>query len=365
MSSFAITKRRSFPWILAFGYFTVHGLLLFTYKFLDDRSHSRSGTALVRLIEELTAAYAAACLIPLAIKFARRFRPRWNNWPQRLPLHLGALIIFSAAHTSLIFLARRLLFGAIGLGTYNYGILPIRYAMELANDALFYWLLIIIVYLFDHYRESHQRELQTAHLQASLSHAQLQGLRLQLQPHFLFNALNTISSVIYENVELADRMIARLSELLRITLDNSESQEVTLKEELRLLDLYLEIMRVRFEERLFVSLNVSPETEKALVPQLILQPLVENSIKHATDPQSGSVAIHVDARKENGSLLLEVSDNGPGIKCETDGNINRGVGLPNAAERLRQLYGTSQNFNVTNATNGGLKVQIKVPFHTA
>jgi len=165
-------------------------------------------------------------------------------------------------------------------------------------------------------------------------------------------------------VELADRMIANLSDLLRLTLRNPPSQEITLKEELELLDRYLEIMRARFEERLVVNLFVEPGTREALVPQLILQPIVENSIKHATDPSSGTITIDVCTKRENGSLLLEITDKGPGIKIDPKSTMNDGIGLSNTAERLRQLYGLAQSLTLSNGVKGGLMVRVQVPFHT-
>jgi LytS/YehU family sensor histidine kinase len=177
--------------------------------------------------------------------------------------------------------------------------------------------------------------------------------------------LNTISSVIYEDVERADRIIAHLSDLLRLTLRNPPSYEVTLEAELELLDRYLEIMRARFEERLVVNVFVAPGTKEALVPQLILQPLVENSIKHAADPSSGAVTIDLCARRENGSLLLEISDQGPGMDSHQHPILNEGVGLSNTAERLSQLYGEQQSLTFANGDRGGLIVRVQFPFHTS
>ncbi|HYY59057.1 MAG TPA: histidine kinase [Pyrinomonadaceae bacterium] len=356
--------RRKAAWLVGFGFFTATGLLFFSYRYLDDLAREKTGTFGERLIEEMTGAYAAALLFPLVLRVARRFRLDWRNWLRLLPVHLLALLLFSVLHTTLNWLSRDLLFRLSGLGPYDYGIMPIRYLMELANDAIVYCLFVALIYLFDYYRESRDQEVRTAQLEARLTQAQLQALRLQLQPHFLFNALNTISTVIYEDVRLADRMIARLSDLLRLALRNSSAQEVTLQEELEFLNLYLELMRARFEERLVVHFHVEPEAEKALVPQLILQPLVENSIRHAALPASGTVMIDVSARRSNGALLLEVSDNGPGIRKERQAVTGDGIGLSNTAERLSQLYGSEHRFSLQSSPGGGLLVHVEVPFHT-
>lgn len=365
----ASTMRPTAVWLLRLGFFTAIGLLIFSYRYLDDLARARSGTFSVRLIEELTGAYAAALLFPLVVRVARRFRLQYHNWLRRLPVHLSTLLVFSALHTTLNWLSRELMFRLAGLGAYDYGIMPVRYLMELANDAIVYCLFVALVYLFDYYREARDREVRTAQLEARLTEAQLQALRLQLQPHFLFNALNTISAVIYEDVQLADQLIARLSDLLRLTLSRSRAQEVTLQEELEFLNLYLELMRARFEERLTVRFDVEPETRAALVPQLILQPLVENSIRHGASQQGGAVTIDVCARRANGALHLEVSDNGPGIKPgqmrEVAGAEDTGIGLSNTVERLNQLYGEAQSFSLQTSEAGGLLVRVRVPFRTA
>lgn len=349
---------------LAIGVFTALGLLFFSYKYLDDLARARTGTFSRRLIEEMTAAYGVALLLPLLVMFARRYRLESRNWLRRLPVHLLALVIFSLSHTTLNALSRYLLFPLAGLGSYDYGILSIRYLMEFSSDAIIYCLLVAFVYLFDYYREARERELKMAQLETSLTQAQLQALRLQLQPHFLFNALNTISSIIYEDVQAADQMITRLSDLLRLTLRSSQSQEVTLREELDFLNLYLEIMRARFEERLIVRLDVEQGIQDALVPQLILQPLVENSIRHGAEPHSGVVTIGVCAKRENEMLLLEISDEGAGIVKDKQAVPCDGVGLPNTAARLNQLYGAAHHLTLRNSDGGGFQVKIQIPFHT-
>jgi LytS/YehU family sensor histidine kinase len=237
--------------------------------------------------------------------------------------------------------------------------------MEFFNDVINYCTIIALIYLFDHYRQSRDREVRTAQLEARLAEAQLQSLRLQIQPHFLFNALNTVSSLVYENPKAADEMITRLSDLLRLSLRNSGGQEVTLREELNILGLYLDVMRARFDERLMVSIEAEAGTADALVPQLVLQPLVENSIRHGADPDSGRVKIDVRAARDNGSLLLQVSDNGPGIAQKEMAVAAGGIGLSNTARRLDQLYGAAHEFKMSDGPRGGLLVEVKVPFRTS
>jgi two-component system, LytTR family, sensor kinase len=349
--------------LLIFAYFTATGLLLFGYRALDDLARERSRRRLVIFIEEMTGAYAAMLLLPLLVRFARRFPIQKSNWLRRLPAHLAAMMSFSFLHTSLMAVSRDVLFPLAGLGTYDYGLMRFRYLMEFSNDTIVYCLLVSFVYLFDHYRRARDREVETAQLETQLAQAQLQALRLQLQPHFLFNTMNTISSLVYDNPRAADEMIAHLSDLLRLTMRDNGAQEVTLEQELKLLDLYLDIMRVRFEERLVVRIECDAELRHALVPQLVLQPLVENCIRHAADPETGGVQITVRARHESGALLVEVSDNGPGVG-EQLATARGGIGLTNTAARLRQLYGGPHGLTLANGEGQGLTVTLKLPLHS-
>jgi two-component system LytT family sensor kinase len=339
-------------------------LLLFSYRYLDDLANAKTGTFAIRFIEQSTGVYSGTLLFFLVAKFVRRFRLNRRNWWRMLPVHLLGIVALSVVHTTFMASSRRVIFLLAGMGEYDYGIMPIRYVMEFANYALWYATWVMLLYLFDHYRASREQELRTAHLEAQLAQAQLQALQAQIHPHFLFNALNTISTVIYEDVPAADRMIARLSDFLRLALNASNSQEVTLREELNFLNLYLDIMRPRFEERLQVEFEIEDGIEEALTPKLILQPLVENSIKHAVDPDSGSVRIAVRAARKNGHLRVEVEDDGPGLVAAVQSATNHGIGLSNTARRLEQLYGADQEFAMRNADRGGLLVSIKLPYHS-
>ena len=339
-------------------------VLFFLYHYLDDVAREHSGTFTVTLIEEFTGVYSVAVLFLFVVPFTRRFRIDHRTWHTTIPIHLIAALVFSLIHTSVMALSREVIFRVAGLGAYDYGIMPVRYLMEMANDIFLYSVGITLIHLWDHYRESRERELKTAQLEAQLARAQLQALQGQVHPHFLFNALNTISSVIYEDVEAADTMISRLSEFLRHTLNASRSEEVTLDDELRFLNLYLDIMRPRFEDRLDVEFHVEKGIGEALVPNLILQPLVENSIRHAANPVTGEVHITIAAARDNGTLRLDVKDNGPGLD-RTPASRENGLGLANTTNRLEKLYGTSQTVSMRNADDGGLQISVLLPFHTA
>jgi LytS/YehU family sensor histidine kinase len=204
--------------------------------------------------------------------------------------------------------------------------------------------------------------LHQARLETSLAEAQLQNLRLQLEPHFLFNSLNAISAAIYENPRIADEMIGRLSELLRQLLKQDATQEVTLAREIELLELYTRIMEARLESRLSFSVEIEEKARQVLVPQLILQPLVENAIRHGMNLVSMRFDISVKGRLESGGLTLAVRDHGPGLPTGLPPDrLIRGIGLRNTAERLERLYGARQSVRIENADGGGTVVELRVP----
>lgn len=356
---------RKTAWFLVFLGFTTLGFLNFEYRYLDDLARSHPHTFGMRIFEEMTGAYSALLLFPGLVWAVRRIRVRRDNWWRTLPLNLLTMVAFSVCDTTLMSISRSLLAPVFGLGQYDYGIMLYRYPMEFANHVFSFWVLVGVIYVVDSYHEARNRQVATAELEARLAEAQLQNLRLQLQPHFLFNALNTISSVMHEDVNCADAMLAQLSDLLRRTLRAANSQEVPLEEELAMLKSYLAIMEARFGDDLRVDFAVEPALSDVLVPQLILQPLVENSIRHGRDAQSSRVDVHVRARRDNGNLLLQVSDNGPGIVDLEKGEWRKGVGLSNTEERLEGIYGTDHQFLLENSAGGGLTVSVRLPLRTA
>ena len=206
---------------------------------------------------------------------------------------------------------------------------------------------------------------QSERLQVRLDQAQLQALKVQLQPHFLFNTLNTITALVHTDPAAAERMVSGLSELLRFSLGSAGEQEVTLERELEVLRHYLEIQQVRFHDRLSVAFDVDAEAERAYVPNLILQPLVENAIKHGVGPRAAAGHIGIAARHRGDVLTLEVSDDGVGER--TDVPRREGVGLGNARARLKSLYGDAHLLELgPNAAKGGrgFRVYIEIPYRT-
>ena len=182
--------------------------------------------------------------------------------------------------------------------------------------------------------------------------------------HFLFNTLHTLSSLVYQDARAADKMIRQLSDLLRMAMANADVQEVTLREELDFLDIYLEIMATRYRDRFEVHRDIASETLDALMPNLILQLLVENAIKHGIEKTAGKGTIHICTKKDGQKLVVEISDNGPGLAGSLEQAMQKGMGLRNTVTRLQQLYGENQHLRFESLPENGLKISLAVPFHT-
>ena len=351
---------QKFVWSAALSLFTITGFFRFTYKYFDDVAHRESGTFLGRLIDEATGTYAAAALFVAIVAIVWRFPLDRPGWRQRIPVHVAVMVAYSITHTTMLYVSRSIISHALGAGPYDYGYLPARYLMEFGNDAVSYLYFLALITLYRYYRTTRQRELRTAQLERGLAQAELRNLRLQLQPHFLFNALNTISSTMYEDPRSADRMVGQLSQLLRLSLRTSQEQEVPLRYELEVLECYLGLMRARFGKRLTTTVVTEPETLDARVPSLLLQPLVENAIRHGNASHASGGAIEVNVKRVGSMLDIDIADDGPGVPNGTD-VYGRGVGLSSTRDRLRLLYGTAHRFEAGNR-NGGFAVSIALPF---
>ncbi|MBL9137310.1 MAG: histidine kinase [Verrucomicrobiales bacterium] len=233
-----------------------------------------------------------------------------------------------------------------------------------ALDVLVYWSLVGVCQAITNFRSSQERGRRAAELEARLNRAKLQALRVQINPHFLFNTLNSIAALVYVNPRAADEMLGDLSALLRRSLDSMEDQEVTLAQELDFVGVYLAIEQKRFGGRLQLEQIVPDDLRKALVPALLLQPLVENAVRHGIEPQRGPGLISIEAKREDHHLHLVVRDNGRGLKvADVNGSVRAGIGLANTQARLQGLYGPSQRFSFGKAEPQGWRVDIHLPFH--
>jgi signal transduction histidine kinase len=307
-------------------------------------------------------------LAPVAL-WLRRRRPLERGALKRaLPAHVVAVVLLCAAHSGVVLLTTWLIMHAGQPFTDQRLTVLLTYwwVRDLPFCALFYGLILGIGSALDYYRQFRERQLRESQLEAQLAQAQLQMLKMQLHPHFLFNTLNGITGLVRDHDnDAAVQMLVGLSDLLRQTLDNSGKQETPLGEELEWLELYLRLQRVRFSDRLQVSVNATAETLDALVPNLITQPLVENAIRHGLAPRAAPGSVLLSARQVNGRLELRVCDDGVGLPEGWRMASGKGVGLLNTEARLRQLYGSDFTFEARNREQGGVEVLLDIPLRLA
>jgi two-component system, LytTR family, sensor kinase len=297
---------------------------------------------------------------PLVLWLARQFPLERHRWIASALIHLGAGAAISLLLLALYVLIMSLL--GFDLGPQSFlNVFRGQLVTSFHSEFLTYWMIIGLSQGIDYYRKYRERELRALQLEARLAHAQLDALKMQLHPHFLFNTLNSISVLMSEDVVAARRMLTRMSDLLRTSLENVGKHEVSLREELDFLKNYLEIEQTRFQDRLAVRMEIEPEVLDARVPNLILQPLVENAIRHGVAPRAQQGLIEISAAREDGMVRLRVRDNGPGLRSQPE-NLTPGIGLSNTQARLKQLYGVEHRFEIKDANGGGLEVDIVIPF---
>ena len=314
------------------------------------------------LVLNLALWYVPAALIGPIFRIAARVRLDSDRWFRALLTHSLAAVAFSVTHTVVMLGARMTLWPELRMmpapAVLNYA--QSNYLRNLDWTLMTYAAVVGLSYALDYYRESQARALKAAHLETSLMEARLKTLEAELHPHFLFNTLHAISTLLHTDPEAADRMIARLSDLLRLTFDRSGAAHVPLKEELEFLQKYLEIEQIRFRDRLSVKFDIDPETLDAEVPRLILQPLVENAIKHGVSPKSGQGLVQVSAKCKDAGIWIEVRDNGVGLSKNARARFTNGVGLSNTRARLDCLYGDGHRLDFADGS-GGLAVQMLIP----
>jgi two-component system LytT family sensor kinase len=361
MTAKTISQRSWLKWILIGA-----GWTLFAFFFASEVAVNRAylgrpvnfGRALTVW---LVCAFLWFAATPLILWLARRFPLERHRWLQSVLVHLAAGSTLSFVLLGLYVLIMSLL-----------GLEPDRQTFlqtfrnqlvgSFHSEVLTYWMVIGLCHVVDYHHKYRERELRASQLETRLAQAQLDALKMQLHPHFLFNTLNSISVLMTEDVVAARRMLTQLSELLRASLENVGAHEVSLRDELEFLKNYLQIEQTRFQDRLTVRMEIESAALDAQVPNLILQPLVENAIRHgiARRAQPGLIEIH--AARENGMVRLQVRDNGPGLGSVSHENLIKGIGLSNTESRLKQLYGSAHNFEINDRSGGGLEVVITIPF---
>jgi signal transduction histidine kinase len=306
-------------------------------------------------------------IVPLAIALAQMLPAAQGHRLRNLAIHSLIALAVGAVHPYAYVLAYSLATQprwAIAVARFSLPYVHYWYMQDLLMAVLAYAMTAAATYAFLYYRSFQQGQLRAAQLQAQLANANLTALKMQLHPHFLFNALHSISALQMTDREAAQKMTALLGDFLRMTLRDLDRQEIPLRQEFEFLRRYLAIEQLRFGSRLRFSVEAVPEILDAAVPQLILQPIVENAVRHGIAPYGCGGEIAVSAVRDGQRLLLTVQDSGPGILEERlQAPSPSGLGLANTRARLSQLYGEAQHLKLENLSGGGFRVQIEIPFH--
>lgn len=359
--------RRRVPAMILVGFWTVVGLIYVVARYAAHAVRGTdfgAGQALWTMAGWYT--WVPASLIALAL--ARHVRIGRDTWYWALPLHTvaaaGNSLLASLLYTGMRATAAR--FGGAPIddaGTYVRDV----FLGSVALDSLLYLTILVAVHAFEYYRRYSAERLRTARLTAELTEARLQALKMQLHPHFLFNTFNTISMLVRRRRQAqAVEMIASLSSFLRYVLDHTDLQVVPIDEEINLLNSYLAIEHIRFGDRLTARVEIAPDVHQALVPTLLLQPLVENAIRHGVEPVERPGTVTVVVRRRDEVLDIVVSDDGLGLQDDWLRSPGFGTGLRNTKARLERLYGPDHTLSLRRAAEGrGTTVALSIPFRTA
>jgi len=369
-----MSKRRLLIWLLFVSLTTLLGIFdalrsyAASYSPVTGRYYLEWNTSLAW---NVTSWNLWILLAPLVLRLGQRFSFDGRNWRRRALALMAAGVFFALAHSALVVFIN---FFIIKRDDDLAGFLQFKYfvlMLDVLLGILVYGLILAFSQAINYYKQYRGEELRTSQLRTQLAQAQLQALKMQLHPHFIFNALHSISANL-RDTESARSMIARLGDFLRLTLANAGAQEVTLKQELDFLRCYLDIEQARFRERLTVEMEIEPETWDARLPNLILQPIVENAIKHGIAPRRAPGRIEVRACRLNGHLQVQIQDNGRGLRNSQNGEASNatasetfthGIGLATTRARLEHLYPAAHRLQLRNAPEGGLVVTLEVPFN--
>jgi two-component system, LytTR family, sensor kinase len=356
--------RRLRGFLVATGLATAIGLLFAAQWVLSGSVVGNAVTWPYALAWVLPDWYLWAALCPLAFALAARFPVTAGARAHAAILHIALGTAISVFHAGLFALVTwRLPWASIA--HLSLGQLAANLVRKKGlTNLLVYFLLVGVEHALAFRRREAERALRASRLEGELARAHLQTLRMQLHPHFLFNALHAISELIHRDTRAADRMVSRLGDMLRATLESDGKDEVPLRHELDLLERYLDIERVRFRDRLEVSVEIAPDCLDAAVPSLILQPLVENAIHHGIASRPGASRVEIRAERTGASLVLRVSDDGLGLSPDAPAPPP-GIGLSNSRARLAQLYGQRQRLELRNGHGRGLEVILEIPYTAA
>jgi two-component system LytT family sensor kinase len=365
-----VTERRTTgsaaraTWLLVAGAWCVYGVAASVLQDVATATIGRHMPAWRGFVVQMPLAATWALLTPAIVALARRFPLGRATWLRHGAVHLLGSAVAVVVVDAVGSLVWPLLPGDI--------VAPLPFTTRLgrlvvlwyASDSLLYWTVVAVAHVRAAVRRAAERELRASQLEGQLAQARLSALQMQLHPHFLFNALNTVGALVRTgDGDAAVTVVARLGDFLRRVLDGAGTQLVPLERELELVTGYLDIERIRFGERLRVRVDASPEARRAAVPQLIVQPLVENAVRHGIAPTAGSGLVEISGAVRDGMLHLVVRDDGPGAAADRDrAGAGEGIGLSNVRLRLTQLFGETAAVRAGNAPEGGFRVELVMPF---
>ncbi|MEO8200486.1 MAG: histidine kinase [Gemmatimonadota bacterium] len=344
-------------WITGLAIWTVLALLSTSQSAIYAASSGQHVHWTPLILVRLADWYTCAIFTPAYFWLVRRYPIDRVSWPRTLPAYLLLTCIFVVIKYAIL----TPIMGTLVPGQHE--TLGRVLAGAFIFESFAFWCILGVVHAVVFYERYRDREVQASELRARLSAAQLDALTGQLQPHFLFNTLQGVSTLMHRDPHAADLMLARLSELLRRTLTRGVRQEVLLREEMDLLSQYVGIMQVRLGDRLVFVREIDPLVENALVPHFILQPLVENALEHGITRRAGPGRVVVQAARKDQTLTLTVIDDGPGPNGIATTPRVDGIGLGNTRLRLQQLYGNQQQLTLTPISGGGMQALLEIPYH--
>jgi two-component system LytT family sensor kinase len=346
-------------WVIGFVLWTLLALLSAAGARVYYASMGNSESWGMLLAWNLSISFVWSLLTPFVYALSRRFTFDRNSWKTALPIHLAGCVFFSLLAAVLIVLTEPYVMPS---STEPHAPFWAHTFSRALMDLQRYWYILLITQAVGYYSKYRERELKSSQLEAQLAHAQLEVLKIQLEPHFLFNTLNSIAALARNDGPAAEHMTLQLADLLRSSLDAVGVHEVPLSRELLFLQKYIDIQQTRFRDRLQVELDIDPHSVGARVPNLILQPLVENAIRHGIGPRRGPGIVRICTRRDADELWMEIRDDGVGLGRGSGYLPSEGVGLRNTRARLQQLYNGEHRLILEDAPGGGCRVSIRIPF---
>lgn len=350
-------QRRLGVWTLAFGFWTLLALSYTASNGISEISEGHAAAWLRLAVWNLSNFYLWMALTPLVAWLGRLGAADWRRfWTLHLPCSLALALVQSVAMLAIFWWLCGP--GHMPVTTFT-DYLRVEFVYRFHLGWLTYWILLAALRGLETRRRLRDERLRSAELETQLVQSQLQTLRMQLQPHFLFNTLNAISALALSDPMQARLMIARLSDFLRLTLEERHAQQVPLARELQLLDCYLGVQQVRFQDRLTVRMDVAADTARAAVPAMILQPLVENALRHGLLDKPGPGILHIATRRDGDELQLRVDDDGLGLPQPAP---SEGLGLGTTRARLRALFGEAARLELSRRPAGGTRAELRLPY---